>query len=146
MADPQRLELYATIVAEIALGTPEEEVYAAHDLDEPRFAALEREIEAELSRAMDSEPDETSFLLVYDRALRDAHRRAAREVAPMSFADYGRAVAVLTSSADPVKALEAAKLDPAKVARATQHHVAQLAKDADLVRDLEQLSRGEKKN
>lgn len=145
MADQARLELYATVVAKIAAGQPEEEVYAAHGLTEQSYAQLEREIEDELSRAMEGEPDATSFLVTYDRTLREAHSRAVQGAAPMSFADYGRAMAALTSGGDPIKALEAAKLDPARVARATQHHVAQLAKDQDLVKALEQMSRGEKK-
>lgn len=145
MADSTRLELYAAVVADIAVGKPEEEVYAAYGLTDTTYAQLEREIEGELSRAMEAEPDASSFLVAYDRALREAHGRATQGAAPMSFADYGRAMAALTSGGDPIKALEAAKLDPAQVARATQHHVAQLAKDQELVQSFERMSRGEKK-
>ncbi len=142
-AERSRLEIYAQVVAEVAAGLPEDEVLARCGLTEATFAELERDMEDTLSAAMEgSEAAPTPFLAEYDCVLREAHARVAAGQPRVSFDDFARAVAAISSGRDPVRALEAMKLETRDVARGARSHAEALAKDPALVERLERARTG----
>ncbi len=126
------LEQYAAIVAalEVARDGEREHVLASHGLDEARFDALGRVVEASLEQAIEASNDGVPKLVAaFDRALRAARVRSAGTAEVLSTERYAEAVRALRSGGDPRDALARLGLDATSLSRAAAHHQARAGDD-----------------
>jgi hypothetical protein len=132
----ERLRVYARITAEIAAGTAPSHALAEAGLTAEELDALERAVEAEVSRALDAGgagppggPSLPTWLVTYERVMREEQARALGP-SPLRPADLARAVAALASGEkDPAVALAKVGLRLPDVVRAAVALGPSLAKD-----------------
>lgn len=142
----EQLERYATISAALAAGQPRQAVLTAHGVSEEAFDALEAEIEAKFSAAMDASGAEVPrFLQEYEAAMRRAQQEVVRAGPAVSLESFARGVAVVQGTSDPVKALERAGLTTADLVRGLTDWGEALAKDPELAAKFESAKLGKKR-
>ena len=143
MQRDSEIELYAAVTAGMAVGRPREDLLREHGLDDASFDALEERVERAFSEAMDATGESVPpFLQRYEAAMRVAHAAARSPAPPMSLADFARAMRAMEGGQDPRKELERHGLSAADVARAVSHYAPRLAREPELVAELERLKRG----
>lgn len=141
----ETLDVYATVVAEIAAGKSREEALGQHALTDDAFVDLERDVEEEVSRAMEhAGHDVPPFFQRYEAAMRNAQLRALGKNA-VSLDQFARAVAAVQRPGDPVQALERLGLQPADLVRALGQWGERLSKDPELAARFEEIRTGKKR-
>jgi hypothetical protein len=139
LEDRLSIEQYARLQIELSEGD-RERVLREHGLDEAAWEAIDRAMQARLSRAMASDVEGVPPLLVeYDRALRLAR---AVDVAPMELGTFARATAAIATSRDVPKTLERLGTTIEIYLRASRYWAPRLATDEALAAAFEAAKNG----
>lgn len=138
------LEKYAAVIAGVAMGTPREQLLAREGLSDAEFEVLERRVDDELSRAMESASDgPPAFLVAYESALRKA-QQAVLPACRLSLEQFARAVGAIERSTDPRHTLEKLGLAPQDISAALAHYGPRLARDSLLAQRFVAIRQGER--
>lgn len=123
------LTTYAAVLAAVGAGQAEDVVLARLGLDAPRFAELERAVEARLSQALEREDGVDPFVSLYDTIMRQAQAALVSQPT-VDLERFAQALAALgAGDGDAVKALARVGLTPAELMRASREWAPKLAAD-----------------
>ncbi len=126
------LEKYAAVMAGLAVGASRESLLAREGLTEAELEVIERQVDKELSLAMEAAGDAPPpFLVAYEAVLRKA-QQAALPACRLSLEEFARAVGAIERSTDPRHTLEKLGLAPHDISAALAHYGPRLARDREL--------------
>ena len=136
------IEGYARVMAELASASDARgEILARHGLDEARWEALDTRWQAQLSAAMDQDPEDDGVPEIVSRYAA-AYDVAQRSIAPpISLARFAMVTRLLGASADLRASLSKVGVTMADYVRGSEHWSRKLAGDPELERQFDEVLR-----
>ncbi len=136
------IEVYARVMAELAsAGDARGEVLARHGLDEARWEAIDTRWQAQISAAMDQDPEDDGVpeILVRYAAAYDVAQRSIAP--PISLDQFALVTRLLGASTDVRAALARVGVTFADYVRGSEHWSRKLAGDPELERRFDEVLR-----